>query len=121
MVYSVMATTGTKSRRGQGQDLLRTTARPKAAMLVVLAVATGTAGCSYEERICSEGEYPVVNSGTFDGGACVANGKEPPKGYVRYPAHKVPVYLEDDYQPTWRDYLKYGDAQQRKQAEMHVD
>lgn len=92
-------------------------------MLVVLAAAMGTAtaGCSYEERICSEGEYPVVNSGTFDGGACVKNGKEPPKGYVPYPADKVPVYLEDDYRPTWRDYLEYGDEQQRKQAERHLD
>lgn len=64
---------------------------------VTAAVLTG---CSVEEAICSDGEYPVMTVGGT-GSACVANDEEPPKGYVRYPEGKVPEHVGDKWDTYW--------------------
>ncbi len=95
----------------------RSTRVPVMLTIGLLVGATGaTVGCSLHERVCSEGRYPVVEATGLEGKTCVDDGDEPPSGYMRYPADKVPVYLEDDYKPTWRDYLDYGDKTQRQLA-----
>jgi hypothetical protein len=81
--------------RGVSRPL--TAFRPGRFQAVGVALADATAvvaltGCSaleYREDICNSGEYPVLTvNGT--GSACVANGKEPPAGYTRYPEGKAP-------------------------------
>lgn len=69
-----------------------------------LALAGVTAamltGCSMEDAQCGGGEYPVLTVGST-GGACVTNGEEPPKGYVRYPEGKVPEHVGDKWDEYW--------------------
>jgi hypothetical protein len=70
---------------------------------VVAGIVTAflVTGCSTQERVCEPEEYPVkAVEGT--GGSCVANGKEPPKGSVRYPKGKVPEYVDDKWDKYWR-------------------
>ncbi|MFF0473375.1 SCO0607 family lipoprotein [Streptomyces sp. NPDC004284] len=75
-------------------------------ILPVLAVAGLTAtllltGCSLQERVCGSGRYPVKAVGNPDGGDCVADGQEPPEGWVRYPAGQVPEYVGDEWDRYW--------------------
>ena len=49
------------------------------------------------DRICDDGEYPVMGAANPAGGMCVPNGEEPPGGYVRYPAGKVPQHVDDKW------------------------
>ncbi|MEU8523582.1 hypothetical protein [Streptomyces sp. NBC_01216] len=73
-----------------------------AALVSVAAVAslTGCAGFSYQDDICSSGEYPVMSVGGT-GSACVSDGTEPPAGYVRYPEGKVPQQVDDTWDTYW--------------------
>lgn len=64
---------------------------------VTLAMLTG---CSTEDASCGGGEYPVMTVGGT-GSACVSNGDEPPKGYVRYPEGKVPRHVGDKWDTYW--------------------
>ncbi|WP_369147701.1 SCO0607 family lipoprotein [Streptomyces sp. R44] len=74
--------------------------------LPVLAVAGLTAtllltGCSIQDRVCGSGSYPVKAVGNSTGGDCVADGQEPPEGWVRYPAGQVPEYVGDEWDRYW--------------------
>jgi hypothetical protein len=71
-----------------------------AALSLTAALLTG-AGCNLRERVCRQGEYPVKAVGNRTGAACVADGAEPPAGYVRYPAGKEPVYVGDEWDRYW--------------------
>jgi hypothetical protein len=73
--------------------------------VTVLAMASVTiallaTGCSVEDASCGSGEYPVLAVGST-GSACVPNGEEPPKGYTRYPAGKVPEHVGDKWDKYW--------------------
>ncbi|MDT9699369.1 SCO0607 family lipoprotein [Streptomyces sp. P17] len=81
-----------------------------AAGVAAALALTGCSGWEYREDICSSGEYPVMTvNGT--GSACVANGDEPPAGYVRYPEGKVPKQVDDKWDVYWRTHTldKNGD------------
>ncbi|GGZ99898.1 SCO0607 family lipoprotein [Streptomyces subrutilus] len=74
-----------------------------AATLVSAAAAgvlTGCAGFEYREDICSRGEYPALTVGGT-GGACFSDKEEPPAGYARYPAGKVPKQVDDKWDVYW--------------------
>jgi hypothetical protein len=69
--------------------------------LALAGVTAATlAGCSMEEASCGGGEYGVMTVGGT-GSACVPNGEEPPKGYVRYPEGKVPEHVGDKWDTYW--------------------
>ena len=75
-------------------------------VLGVVTVAGATmallvGGCSTQDRICGSGEYPVKAVGSANGGACQPNGQQPPAGYVRYPAGKVPERVGDKWDTYW--------------------
>jgi len=72
-----------------------------AALTAVLAT-TLAAGCSIPERICRSEEYPVKAVGNKTGAACVADGEDPPAGYVKYPAGKVPEHVGDKWDVYWK-------------------
>lgn len=73
-------------------------------VLGLLLTAALTSGCLFwRERICPEGEYPVKQVGSATGRTCVPDGQEPPEGYVRYPAGKVPEYRFDEWDERWKD------------------
>ncbi|MFJ7491174.1 SCO0607 family lipoprotein [Streptomyces sp. NPDC097727] len=69
--------------------------------LASATVAVLTTGCSLEDAICGGGEYPVMTVGST-GSACVPDGEDPPKGYVRYPEGKVPEHVDDKWDTYWR-------------------
>ena len=66
---------------------------------VVAALLVG--GCSFREKICRSGEYPAKAVGNTTGRTCVAEGRDPPSGYVRYPADKEPKYVGDKWDNYW--------------------
>ncbi|MFF4172316.1 SCO0607 family lipoprotein [Streptomyces sp. NPDC001744] len=70
-----------------------------AASVVPLA---GCAGTECREDVCGGGEYPVLSVGGT-GSARVPDAEEPPAGFARYPAGKVPRQVGDE-----RD--AYGDT-----------
>ncbi|WHM41073.1 hypothetical protein [Streptomyces sp. BPTC-684] len=92
---------------------MRTTIRPGAVLsgarrcrLVLVLAATAAlsvTGCSLREASCGGGEYPVLAVGST-GGACVPNGQEPPTGYTRYPAGKVPEHVDDRWDIYWQSH-----------------
>ncbi|MET7457930.1 hypothetical protein ABZT03_39990 [Streptomyces sp. NPDC005574] len=57
-------------------------------------------GCSAQDSVCGGGEYPVLSVGGT-GSACVSDGEQPPKGYVRYPKGKVPREVGDKWDTYW--------------------
>lgn len=86
-------------------------------VLVLLTLNIATTGCDgfLVEKMCSEGEYPVVR-GDGLGGDCVAEGEEPTGADVRFPAGNVPELADDIYSPTLGDYLEQGDERQQEIA-----
>ena len=66
--------------------------------------AVPVGGCSLREAICSSGEYPVQAVGSTSGRACVADGEQPPAGYVRYPEGKVPQHVDDECDRYWQEH-----------------
>ena len=56
---------------------------------------------SWEEHICSDGEYPTWRP-DGPGAACFQDGSDPQRGYVAYPEGDVPALLEDSYEPLSR-------------------
>lgn len=68
--------------------------------LVSATAALLTAGCSLQDAMCGGGEYPVMTVGST-GSACVPNGEDPPKGYVRFPKGKVPEHVGDKWDTYW--------------------
>ena len=96
----VSATAGNRVGRGSLRAL---------AIAGIAAVFLAT-GCSSRERICSSGEYPVKAVGNTTGAACVANGREPPAGYVRYPKGKVPAHVGDRWDEYWSTIIVDSDG-----------
>jgi hypothetical protein len=85
-------------------DPMKRSPRTTAALLVaVLATVAPAGGCTLKEAICRGGEYPVKAVGNTTGRMCVADGQQPPAGFVRYPAGKVPKYVDDQWDKYWRD------------------
>ncbi|MDL5205687.1 hypothetical protein [Streptomyces sp. ALI-76-A] len=74
--------------------------RPVWALALAAASAALLVGCSTEDASCGGGEYPVLAVGST-GSACVSDGEEPPKGYVRYPEGKVPEHVGDKWDTYW--------------------
>ncbi|MEU4105699.1 hypothetical protein AB0F16_34880 [Streptomyces tanashiensis] len=66
-----------------------------------LGLALLLTGCASQERVCGSGRYPVKAVGNNDGQDCVADGQEPPEGWVRYPAGQVPEYVGDEWDRHW--------------------
>jgi hypothetical protein len=58
-------------------------------------------GCTMQDAICAGGHYPVKLIGSDSGADCVPEGQEPPAGYVRYPAGKVPKHVDDEWDRYW--------------------
>ncbi|MEV0005842.1 hypothetical protein AB0H28_26655 [Micromonospora sp. NPDC050980] len=69
---------------------------------VGLSGLTLTAGCSFKESICGNGEYPAIAVGAQGGSACFPEGQEPTAPYVRYPEGKVPQHVDDEWDVYWR-------------------
>ncbi|HEV7627665.1 MAG TPA: hypothetical protein VGO89_14315 [Streptomyces sp.] len=86
--------------------------------LVVAGIVTAflATGCSMQDRVCRSEEYPVKAVGSTTGQTCVANDKEPPKGYVRYPEGKVPEHVDDKWDKYWSNVVldKNGDIVEKK-------
>lgn len=82
------------------------TQRRRISLLLVAAVAVGglAAACSWRESICRSGEYPVAAVDSTTGRACVADGEEPPAGYVRFPSGKEPKHVDDEWDLYWRSH-----------------
>lgn len=72
-------------------------ARLFGALFAMAGVVAALAGCDpLRERVCSAGEYPVWSVRFPEsGGACAPEGKEPMRGYARYPAGLVPEYFDE--------------------------
>jgi hypothetical protein len=51
----------------------------------------------------SGGEYPVKAVSNTTGSTCVLDGKEPPRGCVRYPDGKIPEHVGDKWDTYWAD------------------
>lgn len=66
-----------------------------------LATSSGCSGLSFQDAVCSDGEYPVMSVGST-GSACVEDGGEVPEGYTRYPEGKVPQKVDDEWDVYWR-------------------
>jgi hypothetical protein len=83
-------------------DLMKRSRSTTAALVVASLAAVALAGgCTLKQAICRGGEYPVKAVGNATGRACVADGQEPPEGYVRYPAGKVPKHVDDEWDKYW--------------------
>ncbi|MFC4501432.1 MULTISPECIES: SCO0607 family lipoprotein [Streptomyces] len=78
---------------------------PVLALAGVLAAGLLSA-CSFStaDAICGGGQYPVLSVNGAGGGDCIDNGKEPPKGYARYPEGKVPQHVDDKWDKYWYDH-----------------
>jgi hypothetical protein len=78
-------------------------------VLLVLAVLAVLTGCSAVERVCSEGERPamLLQGGQLMGGECVAEGEQPPPGFLLYPRDLEPTMLRDQAQAqrAWQERL----------------
>jgi hypothetical protein len=75
--------------------------------VLTAAGATGiffVAGCSFQEAICSSGEYPVA-AVRDTGRACVRKGQAPPAGWVRFPQGKVPAHVGDRWDRYWKVHM----------------
>jgi hypothetical protein len=73
----------------------------RCAVVVLVVAALLVGGCSFREKICRSGEYPAKAVGNTSGRTCVAEGQNPPAGYVRYPADKEPKYVGDKWDKYW--------------------
>jgi hypothetical protein len=67
-----------------------------------LAAALLSGGCSLQDAICGGGDYPVKLADSATGTTCVPDGQDPPAGYVRYPAGKVPKKVGDKWDVYWQ-------------------
>jgi hypothetical protein len=83
-----------------------------AASLAAAAVIGLGSACTVQDAQCSSGEYPVASVGSSSGGACVKNGEDPPKGYVRYPEGKVPEHVDDKWDTYWQNHTLDADGRE---------
>ncbi|MER7761425.1 hypothetical protein [Streptomyces sp. NPDC097619] len=91
--------------RAPGRSAVRS-AGSRAGLALLLSAATvltltSCAGFEYREDICGGGHYPVLAVGNT-GSDCVPDDREPPEGFVRYPAGKVPQQVDDQWDVYWR-------------------
>jgi hypothetical protein len=70
------------------------------ALAAALGLSLLTTGCA-EDAICGSDSYPVKAVGSTTGQDCVAEGQDPPSGYVRYPEGKVPERVGDKWDEYW--------------------
>lgn len=103
----------------QDSNLIATRRLMGKSPLYGLATATAltallTAGCSLQDSICGGTEYAVKPVGSAQGGSCVAEGKEPPAGYVRYPEGKVPKHVDDEWDVYWADRILDSEGKEVK-------
>jgi hypothetical protein len=76
--------------------------RPLRALAVAgIATAFLASGRVSQDAICDSGQYPVKAAGGTTGQACQADGHQPPAGFVRYPAGKVPQHVGDKRDTYW--------------------
>jgi hypothetical protein len=84
----------------------RLTGMRKTTSTLFAALALGTtmsvAGCG-ADAICGGDDYPVTAVGST-GRTCVGAGHEPPAGYARYPAGKVPKHVGDEWDVYWHSH-----------------
>ncbi|TXS54442.1 hypothetical protein EAO77_18090 [Streptomyces sp. t39] len=80
---------------------MRTAAAAALAGAAAALALTGCSGLSFQDDICSGGEYPVMTVGST-GSACVEEGEKVPEGYTRYPEGKVPQKVDDEWDVYWR-------------------
>jgi len=79
--------------------------RSRTPFLLAAALAAGLlSGCSFREAICGSDEYPVAAVDSTTGRACVPDGEDPPVGYVRFPAGKVPEHVDDEWDRYWHEH-----------------
>ena len=80
--------------------------RSRLSMPLAVGVLAGllSAGCTIRDAICRSEEYPVAAVDSTTGRACVADGEEPPTGFVRFPEGKVPKHVDDEWDVYWRDH-----------------
>lgn len=80
-------------------------------------VAVTLSGCSWEERICGDGEYPVRPVDGGMGGQCIKDGKEPPAGLEAYPDGQVPEVVGDKWDTYWDEKaVQFTKAQEEMSA-----
>ncbi|MFJ3231848.1 SCO0607 family lipoprotein [Streptomyces sp. NPDC086787] len=72
-------------------------------VLACAVAALSLTGCSTQDAICGDGEYPAMTVGAT-GTTCVADGHQPPKGYTRYPEGKVPEHVDDKWDKYWQSH-----------------
>ena len=82
------------------------------AITAVLAAGVLVGGCSFRERICESGHYPVKAVGSTTGRTCVPDGDRPPAGYVKYPEGKVPKYVDDEWDRYWSEHMLDADGRE---------
>lgn len=70
--------------------------------VVALAATMSITGCG-GDAICGGDDYPVTTIGST-GRTCVTAGQEPPAGYVRFPAGKVPRHVDDEWDVYWQSH-----------------
>jgi hypothetical protein len=80
----------------RGVTLTKNLLKPIGMALLGLSLALTTTGC--RERVCSEGEYPVVSDAGAE--ACVPHGERVPEFYDEYPAGQTPTYVDEIYPDT---------------------
>jgi len=83
---------------------MRQRSRPPVMLAVAVLIAGLTAGCTIRQSICRSGEYPVAAVDSTSGRACVADGEQPPTGFVRFPEGKEPKHVDDEWDIYWRDH-----------------
>jgi hypothetical protein len=70
---------------------------------VALSATFSISACG-ADAICGGKDYPVTTVGAT-GRACVTAGHEPPAGYVRFPAGKVPEHVGDKWDTYWETHM----------------
>ncbi|MCO8271666.1 hypothetical protein M1L60_13805 [Actinoplanes sp. TRM 88003] len=80
--------------------------RSRLSLPLAVAVLAGllSAGCTIRDAICRSEEYPVAAVDSTTGRACVADGEEPPTGFVRFPEGKEPKHVDDEWDVYWRNH-----------------
>jgi hypothetical protein len=61
-------------------------------------------GCA-SDAICASTAYPVAAVRDAGGQDCVDDDQQPPAGFVKYPAGKVPAHVGDQWDKYWADHL----------------
>ncbi|MFJ8186625.1 SCO0607 family lipoprotein [Streptomyces sp. NPDC096105] len=82
----------------------RSLSRPTVLLLALGASVLALTGCSTQDAVCGDGDYPVAAVGHAGAGDCVSDGDKPSDGYVRYPEGKVPKNVGDKWDTYWMEH-----------------